>query len=273
MGYKILPMYELSTILVAFGLTLLAGLSTAIGGAIAVSRRNTGPGFLAASLGLSAGVMLYVSFMEIIPKGTEELSAAFGSDKAGTWAAVGAFFLGIAVIGIIDRMVPASINPHEPGTFTQSERKNRLMKTGFFTAGALAIHNFPEGFATFLAGLEDMTIAIPVAVAIAIHNIPEGIAVAVPLRAAAMSRRKAFTWATASGLAEPVGALVGFLILMPFMGPATMGICFAMVAGIMVYISLDELLPAAVETGKHHHAIYGLIAGMAIMALSLLLFM
>src|SRR5699024_1592879 len=137
---------------------------------------------------------------------------------------------------------------------------------------ALAIHNFPEGFATFLAGLEDMTIAIPVAVAIAIHNIPEGIAVAVPLRAATMSRSKAFWWATASGFAEPLGALIGFLILMPFIGPAAMGICFAMVAGIMVYISLDELLPSAVETGKHHHAIYGLIAGMAIMAISLLLF-
>lgn len=266
-------MYELPTILLAFGLTLLAGLSTAIGGAIAVSRRTTGPGFMAASLGLSAGVMLYVSFMEILPKGIDDLTEAFGSLKAGTWAAVGAFFAGIALIGIIDRVVPAAINPHEPGTVAEAERKNRLMKTGFFTAGALALHNFPEGFATFLAGLEDMTIAIPVAVAIAIHNIPEGVAVAVPLRAAAMSRKKAFGWATLSGLAEPLGALIGFLVLMPFLGPATLGISFAMVAGIMIYISLDELLPAAIETGKHHHAIYGLIAGMAIMAISLLLFM
>ena len=265
-------MYETSTILIAFGLTLLAGLSTAIGGAIAVGRRNPGPGFLAASLGLSAGVMLYVSFMEILPEGTSELAEAYGSEKIGAWAGAGAFFAGIAIIGIIDRLVPESINPHEPGTIAQAERKNRLMKTGVFTAGALAIHNFPEGFATFLAGLEDMTIAIPVAVAIAIHNIPEGIAVAVPLRAATMSRSKAFWWATASGFAEPIGALIGFLILMPFIGPAAMGICFAMVAGIMVYISLDELLPSAVETGKHHHAIYGLIAGMAIMAISLLLF-
>ena len=266
-------MYETSTILFAFGLTLLAGLSTAFGGAIAVGRKNPGPGFLAASLGLSAGVMLYVSFMEILPEGASGLSVAFGSEKTGHWVSAGAFFAGIALIGIIDRLVPQSINPHEPGTVAQTERKNRLMKTGLFTAGALAIHNFPEGFATFLAGLEDMTIAIPVAVAIAIHNIPEGIAVAVPLRAATMSRSKAFWWATASGLAEPLGALVGFLVLMPFIGPASMGICFAMIAGIMVYISLDELLPAAVETGKHHHAIYGLIAGMAIMAVSLLLFM
>src|SRR5699024_5860867 len=151
-------MYETSTILIAFGLTLSAGLSTAIGGAIVVGRRNPGPGFLAASLGLSAGVMLYVSFMEILPEGTNELVEAFGSTQAGHWAAVGAFFAGIAIIGIIDRLVPESINPHEPGTVAQAERKNRLMKTGVFTAGALAIHNFPEGFATFLAGLEDMTI-------------------------------------------------------------------------------------------------------------------
>src|SRR5699024_9315210 len=153
-------MYETSTILIAFGLTLLAGLSTAIGGAIAVGRRSPGPGFLAASLGLSAGVMLYVSFMEILPEGTSELAEAYGSEKIGAWAGAGAFFAGIAIIGIIDRLVPESINPHEPGTIAQAERKNRLMKTGVFTAGALAIHNFPEGFATFLAGLEDMTIAI-----------------------------------------------------------------------------------------------------------------
>ena len=142
-----------------------------------------------------------------------------------------------------------------------------------FTACALAFHNFPEGFATFLAGLEDPRIAIPVAVAIAIHNIPEGIAVAVPLREATGSRAKAFWWATVSGLAEPVGAAVGFVLLLPLMGPATMGFSFAAIAGIMVFISLDELLPTAEETGEHHHAIYGLIAGMAVMALSLLMFL
>ena len=146
-------------------------------------------------------------------------------------------------------------------------------RQGVFTAFALALHNFPEGFATFMSGLEAPEIAIPIAVAIAIHNIPEGIAVAVPLRAATGSRTKAFWWATVSGLAEPVGALIGFAILMPFIGPATMGFSFAAIAGIMVFISLDELLPTAEETGKHHFAIYGVIAGMAIMAVSLMLFM
>lgn len=159
-----------------------------------------------------------------------------------------AFFAGIAIIAIIDRLVPEEINPHEPATTEEEARRKRLMKTGMFTAFALAIHNFPEGFATFLSGLEAPEIAIPVAVAIAIHNIPEGIAVAVPLRSATGSRKKAFWWATLSGLAEPLGALIGFALLMPFIGPMTFGISFAVIAGIMVFISLDELLPTAEET-------------------------
>ena len=266
-------MYTASSLAVAFGLTLLAGLSTSIGAGIAVSKRHAGPAFMAAALGLSAGVMLYVSFMEILPTGLEQLTDAFGGKKAGTWAVVLAFFVGIAIIAVIDRIVPEEINPHEPATTEEEARRKRLMKTGVFTACALAFHNFPEGFATFLAGLEDPRIAIPVAVAIAIHNIPEGIAVAVPLREATGSRAKAFWWATVSGLAEPVGAAVGFVLLLPLMGPATMGFSFAAIAGIMVFISLDELLPTAEETGEHQHAIYGLIAGMAEMALSLLMFM
>lgn len=266
-------MYTASSLAVAFGLTLLAGLSTSIGAGIAVSKRHAGSAFMAAALGLSAGVMLYVSFLEILPTGLEQLTEAFGGKRAGTWAVVLAFFAGIAIIAVIDRIVPEEINPHEPATTEEEARRKRLMKTGVFTACALAFHNFPEGFATFLAGLEDPRIAIPVAVAIAIHNIPEGIAVAVPLREATGSRAKAFWWATVSGLAEPVGAAVGFVLLLPLMGSATMGFSFAAIAGIMVFISLDELLPTAEETGEHHHAIYGLIAGMAVMALSLLMFL
>lgn len=264
---------DLATVAFAFGLVLFSGLSTSIGGALAVGKREPGPGFMATALGLSAGVMLYVSFMEILPEGIAKLGEASGTEKTATWLGVIAFFGGIAVIAIIDRAVPEEINPHEPATTEEEARRRRLMKTGVFTAFALALHNFPEGFATFLSGLEAPEIAIPIAVAIAIHNIPEGIAVAVPLRAATGSRKKAFWWATISGLAEPVGALIGFAILMPFIGPATMGFSFAAIAGIMVFISLDELLPTAEETGKHHFAIYGLIAGMAIMAVSLMLFM
>ena len=148
----------------------------------------------------------------------------------------------------------------------------KLLRMGMFTALAVGIHNFPEGLATFVAALQEPTIAIPIAVAIAIHNIPEGIAVSVPVYYATGSRKKAFLYSFLSGLSEPIGALVGYLILMPIMSDVVFGIIFAGVAGIMVYISLDELLPSAEEYGEHHLSIYGLVAGMVVMALSLLLF-
>lgn len=234
---------DLATIAFAFSLVLLSGLSTSIGGALAVGKREPGPKFMAAALGLSAGVMLYVSFMEILPEALKKLESTLGDEARATWTMMAAFFAGIAIIAIIDRLVPEEINPHEPATTEEEARRKRLMKTGMFTAFALAIHNFPEG-----------------------------IAVAVPLRSATGSRKKAFWWATLSGLAEPLGALIGFALLMPFIGPMTFGISFAVIAGIMVFISLDELLPTAEETGEHHCAIYGLIAGMAVMAVSLALF-
>ena len=265
---------DASSFALAFGLTLFAGLATGIGGLISVLQRSTTTRFLATSLGFSAGVMLYVSMMELLPQGIDHLRQDMG-ERPANWLAVGAFFVGIAVIGVIDRLVPEEVNPHEPEGAAGKKsgaRGSAMMKTGVMTAMAISIHNFPEGFATCVSGLEDLTVALPVAVAIAIHNIPEGIAIGVPVREATGDRRKAFWWATLSGLAEPLGALVGFLLLMPLMGPLALGIIFPVVAGIMVFISLDELLPAAISTGKHHAAIYGLIAGMAVMALSLLLF-
>lgn len=255
-----------SALVFSFGLALFAGLATGIGGLIGVATKKPTESFLSATLGFSAGVMLYVSFMEILPKAVEKL------DGVGPWAAVAAFFAGIALIAIIDRLVPAAINPHEPAT-DEARRRRAMKNMGVMTAVAIAIHNFPEGFATFLSGMADPSVAIPVAIAIAIHNIPEGIAVAVPLREATGSRTKALAWAWGSGLAEPLGALIGFLILAPVLGPVTLGVAFGMVAGIMVFICLDELLPTAIATGKHHTAIYGLIAGMAVMAISLLLFL
>jgi len=151
--------------------------------------------------------------------------------------------------------------------------KSKLMRTGLFTALAIAIHNFPEGLATFVSALQEPSLAIPLVVATAIHNIPEGIAVSVPIYYATEDRKKSFFYSFASGLSEPVGALIGYLILMPFMSDVVYGILFAAVAGIMVFISVDELLPSARAYGEHHLSIYGLIAGMAVMAISLWLFM
>ncbi len=265
-----------NSILFAFGLTLFAGLSTGVGSALAFFAKKTNTSFLSVALGFSAGVMIYVSFVEIFVKARSELSSELGETE-GYWYTTAAFFGGILFIALIDKLIPSVENPHEikkvEDMSPEKARNNqKLMRMGMFTALAIAIHNFPEGLATFTAALTEPTLGVAIAVAIAIHNIPEGIAVSIPVYYATGSRKKAFWLSLSSGLAEPVGAIVGYLILMPFLSPIVFGILFAGVAGIMVFISLDELLPAAEEFGKHHLSIYGLIAGMAVMAISLLLF-
>ncbi len=265
-----------SNILFAFSLTLFAGLATGIGSLLSLLTQKTNTKFLSVALGFSAGVMIYVSFVEILVKAKDSLISALG-DKMGSWATVGGFFFGILIIALIDKFIPSTQNPHEIHTVeemdgqSESHKKN-LMRMGLFTALAIAIHNFPEGLATFTAALNDPELGIPIAVAIAIHNIPEGIAVAVPIFYATGSRKKAFHLSFLSGLSEPVGALFGYILLYRFFNDAMFGFIFASVAGIMVYISLDELLPSAREYGEHHLSMYGLIAGMAVMAVSLLLF-
>jgi zinc transporter, ZIP family len=264
-------------VLFALGLTLFAGLSTGIGSAMAFFTKTTNTRFLSTALGFSAGVMIYVSFTEILGKSTELLRESHGMGP-GSWYAVLSFFGGILVIGIIDLLVPTFENPHEirrvEDIHLQDDqvKKSGLMRMGLFMALAIAMHNFPEGLATFAAGMTDMTIAIPIAVAIAIHNIPEGIAVSVPIYYATGNKRKAFFLSFLSGLAEPVGGVIGYLFLSSVLNESLLGILFGGVAGVMVFISVDELLPTAREYGHHHHAIYGLILGMAVMAVSLLLF-
>ena len=262
-------------ILFALGLTVFAGLATGIGSIMSFLSKKFNPKFLAGSLGFSAGVMIYVSFVEIFVKAKDSLSAAHGV-KLGLIYTVVAFFAGIALIALIDRLIPSFENPHEIKNMDlkkiNPENNKKLLRMGMFSALAIAIHNFPEGLATFMAALSDPSLGISIAVAIAIHNIPEGVAVSVPIYYATKNRSKAFWLSFLSGLAEPVGAIIGYFILRNVFNESTFGIIFAGVAGIMVYISLDELLPTAEEYGEHHVAIGGLIAGMAIMAVSLILF-
>lgn len=293
-------------VLYALGLTLFAGLATGIGSLIAFSAKRTNYRFLSVSTGFSAGVMLYVSFVEIFFKGSAALTAAYG-DKLGSWINAGSFFGGILFIGLIDNLIPSSENPHEihseaeeaplhdPLAHIPSETElhkateagvpgahehihhGKLMRMGLFTAIAIAVHNLPEGLATFLAALNDPGLGVAIAVAIALHNIPEGISVSVPIFFATGNRKKAFLYSFLSGLAEPVGAGVAYLAIYAFLGTGgvvpqqVMGVLFAGVAGIMVYISLDELLPTSRAYGKGHDSIFGLIGGMLVMSLSLLL--
>jgi len=260
----------------AFGLTMIAGLATGIGSLIALIAKRTNTKFLCVSLGFSAGVMLYVSFMDLIPIAKDELVCDFGN-KAGTLCLLLSFFGGMGLIALIDLLIPKPNNPHELKSIedmAQSNEKHKsLNRIGIVVALSLVVHNFPEGIANFTTAMTSgLSVAIPITIAIAIHNIPEGIAVSVPIYHATGNKKKAFWFSFLSGLTEPVGALAAYFFLMPFWSPSINGIIMAAVAGIMVYISLDELLPTAEKYGEHHLSISGLIAGMIVMGVSLFLF-
>ena len=293
----------------ALGLTLLAGMATGIGSVIAFTAKRTNYRFLSVSTGFSAGVMLYVSFVEIFPESIEILSVRYG-DSWGNWLTVLSFFGGMILMALIDNVIPAADNPHEthteeemaplhdpqatfpdfqstaqqkpeerlPGAHDHRPANAGLLRTGIFTALAITIHNFPEGITTFLAALHEPALGVAIAVAIALHNIPEGISVSVPIFYATGNRKKAFLYSLASGLAEPLGAVIAFAAIVLISGEGSwavplhvMGVLFGSVAGVMVYISLDELLPTSRAYGKGHDSILGLVAGMLMMCISLLL--
>lgn len=298
----------MSDVAIAFGLTLFAGLATGIGSIIAFTAKRTNYRFLSIATGFSAGVMLYVSFVEIFFKGQESLTDIYG-ESLGEWINALSFFGGILLIGLVDRLIPSETNPHEvhpeeetaplhnpdaplmdplelPATAEKpvpsgghvSGHNVKLLRMGLFAAIAITIHNFPEGLATFMAALQDPSLGVAIAIAIALHNIPEGISVSVPIFYATGDRKKAFLLSFSSGLAEPVGAGLAYLIIRFTVGgesgaipPQLMGVLFGGVAGIMVYISLDELLPTSRAYGQGHDSLYGLVSGMVVMSLSLLL--
>ncbi|EDP2872688.1 zinc transporter ZupT [Campylobacter jejuni] len=284
--------FTFEQIFIAMLLTLFAGFSTAIGSIIAFFSRKDDLRVLSLGLGFSAGVMIYISFMEILPTALKDFKNHYDSHWA-EFLGLACFFGGILISLLIDKLIPEDVNPHEPKEdlselkicplpqkgqnppkFHPGEKLHQintkaLKRTGIFTALAIAIHNFPEGFATFISSLDNLTLGIAIAIAVAIHNIPEGLAVSLPIYHATGDKKKAFIYSALSGFAEPLGAFVGALILLPFIGDLTLAISFAVIAGIMVFISLDELLPAAKTYDKAHDSLYGLIAGMAIMALSL----
>ena len=260
------------TIMLALSLTMIAGLSTGIGGLMSFFSKATNTRFLSAALGLSAGVMVYVSLLEMMPEAYEKMAEVF-EGKLGKVYVLLAFFAGMAMIALIDFFIPEDENPHEfHRQPIQGQSPQKLQRTGLMLALAIGIHNFPEGIATFVSALDGLDVALPIVFAIAIHNIPEGIAVSVPIYYATGSKRKALLHSTLTGLAEPVGALFAILFLLPFWTPTVGALLLAGVAGIMVYISFDELLPGAEEYGHHHYAIGGVIVGMVVMAFSLLLF-
>ena len=273
--------------LTALLLTLIAGAATGIGGAMVLFKKKISSNFLAGALGLSAGVMIFISLAELFPEAQAEITA-IGSVKYGEALTLLAFFAGMGIIMLIDFLIPEYENPHEAsglsleaktaatGMLDQAGNAKALHRLGLMSALAIAIHNFPEGIATFIGALNDPQMGGSITFAIAIHNIPEGIAVAIPIYYATKSKGKALLYATLSGFSELLGALLCIGVTAIFGVELTGGgpafpLILAAVAGIMIYISLDELLPTAEKYGKHHIAIAGVISGMAIMGISLLI--
>lgn len=262
-------------VLYALGLSLFAGLATGIGSIIAFGWKKSNERFLSFALGLSAGVMIYISFVELLFEARLGIVELTGSEKAGILYTALAFFGGIAFGALIDALVPHSSNPHHPHAPGNSEKddtadkRKSLERMGIATALVIAAHNLPEGLATFVSALDSLEVGIAVAVAVALHNIPVGIAISAPIYAATGRRRRALFISLASGLAELAGALIAWAVLKPFLSPMTMNLVFAAVAGVMIFISLDSLLPAARRYDRGHIALYGMVTGMALMAASM----
>lgn len=257
-------------VLIAFGACALAALTTILGSAALFNVKEPNPRLLSFGLSFAGGAMVYVSLVEIFVKSTHAFHQVFADKTAYSMATI-AFFCGILLVILLDRLLP---NPHNALESTEFEHddKKHVARMGLMAALAITAHNFPEGMATFFATLDDPAIGAPLAMAIAIHNIPEGVSIAIPVYYATGSRKKAVLACTISAVAEPVGALLGYAVLQPFLSQAVYGWIFGIIAGIMVFLALDELLPTAKKYAKGHETVYGMVLGMAMLALSLILF-
>ena len=257
-------------VLMAFGITLAAGLATVLGSALVFFQKTPSPRVLAFGLAFAAGAMVFVSLTEIFGKSVDSFSEV--SSAGFSWATA-AFLTGLLAILALDRLIP---NPHETLDVNDprflDKNQSYLRRIGLMSAFAITAHNFPEGLATFFATLESPTLGAPLAFAIAVHNIPEGISIAAPIYFATQNKRLTVLACLISGLAEPLGAIMGYFILKPFLSPEIFGWVFGIIAGAMVFLAMDELLPAAKRYSDGHETVYGLVGGMGVIATSLALF-
>lgn len=247
-----------------FILTLIAASTTVLGALFSVFFRRDNAKVLSLCLSFSAGVMIYLSFMEILPKGMDQIKSAGHSPW---WSAV-AFFGGIGLIMLIDTLTPSLSHPQEEG---HNHTDHSMEKLSFMTMVLITLHNFPEGMAVYSVASNTGDISWSLVLAIAIHNVPEGIVIAAPLYFATGNRGKAILMASLSALAEPIGGLLGYEIFKAVFQGITIGVVFCFVSGIMIFLSLEQLLPEARKQGDHHWATYGTVGGMLFMAISLIL--
>jgi len=261
-------------VILSLGLTTIVGLSMGLGSLLSFIVKETNKRFLSLSLSFSAGIMIYVSFMAILPEGMELVESHYGGEGGGFIPLIG-FFGGMLITAIIEKVVHkfgGHYHGHHHDHDHHHKEDDHLSKLGLMSAIAIAIHNLPEGLAIFTAGLKDITVAIPIAGAVILHNIPLSIAISVPIYHSTGSKKKAFVYSLLVGLCQPLGAIIGYLVLSNFFTDLLFGILFSIVAGIMIFVSLDELLPSSQKGQDHHISVYGAIAGMIVMAISLSIF-
>ncbi len=253
---------------IALAICAGAAAATMLGGVSVLRSQSASPRLLAFGLAFAGGAMVYISLVEIFVKSIQAFSQSFPDKQAYSYATL-SFFGGVLLLILIDHFIP---NPHNELADPHTKDKAHLRRVGLLAALAITAHNFPEGMATFFATLDNPAVGLSLAVAIAVHNIPEGVSIAIPVYYATGSRKITLLACLASSVAEPVGALIGYLILAPFLSPPVFGAVFGIIAGVMVFLSMDELLPAAKRYASKHDAVYGMVLGMACIALSLVLF-
>lgn len=264
-----------------FLITFVAGASTAIGSALTFFIKRNDFRWLALGMSFSAGVMIYISFMDILPLAFSHVASdgvslfGMGAEKSGKACGMLAFFAGAVVAGLIDAFIPTHVHGEMlSGAEKSGARKDggKMGRAAILTAVAITVHNFPEGLSVFVAGLGDINTGLAVGFAIMLHNIPEGLSVSLPIYSATGKKWRSFAIGALSGLTEPLGALAAYFVLLPILTPSVVGAALVSTAGIMVYIALDELLPMARDYGEEHYGIFGALAGIALMSVSSLLF-
>lgn len=234
-------------------LSLIAGAASGLGGLVVYSFGEVKDWLMGFLMGFAGGVMLVVAFLELF---TEALGLLTHMQ------ATLAFIVGALIMMAIDLTLPH----REAGRWERGVAKPEFLKSGLIIAFGISLHNFPEGLVVSASYSRLPSMGLMMAIMICLHNIPEGIATATPLVMAGVSKRKAAFTALLSGMTEPLGAIVGSLLIARLgASDYIIGMGLAIAAGIMTYITVDELIPMAHKYGSEspkHIVSTGILAGM-----------
>lgn len=223
----------MNSTLLSFLLTIIAGLSTLIGSIVIFLNKKNKDKIIISSLSFASAVMLFISITDLIPESYNMFKNLFRLFPLIILILIN-INIGIILSFYIKKYIPENNN-------------DNLYKVGLISMFAIIIHNMPEGMATFMASNTNISLGISLTIAIALHNIPEGISIAVPIYYSTNSKLKAILYTFLSGLSEVFGAIITYLFLKPFINDYIMGILFSVIAGIMMHISIFELLPTSLN--------------------------